>query len=154
MLKTAKNGAEKIPPQMRALILDGIGFEHLAVKKTSTPRPGPRQMLARVEAAGICTSLIKLVEQGPAHNLIYGWDVARFPLILGDEGAVTIVEVGEALRGRYCPGESFVIQPAVATPRSITESAIATAPKESLAWPWATRSVGTWRNISSSLRRF
>jgi L-iditol 2-dehydrogenase len=70
-------------------------------------------MLARVDAAGICTSLIKLVEQGPAHALLYGWDPVRWPLILGDEGSITIVEVGNDLQGAYSPGHRFVIQPAV-----------------------------------------
>jgi threonine dehydrogenase-like Zn-dependent dehydrogenase len=98
---------------MRALVLDGSGFEHLQVREVPTPRPGPRQMLARVDAAGICTSLIKLVEQGSAHNLIYGWDISRYPLILGDEGSVTLVQVGEELRERYHPGERYVIQPAI-----------------------------------------
>lgn len=68
----------KIPAEMRALMLDGNGFEHLQVRKVSTPRPARGQMLARVDAAGICTSLIKLVEQGSDHPLIYGWDLGRF----------------------------------------------------------------------------
>jgi NADPH:quinone reductase-like Zn-dependent oxidoreductase len=86
-----------VPATMRALVLDGIGFDHLAIKSVPTPQPGPAQLLARVDAAGICTSLIKLIEQGPAHNLMYGWDPAQFPLILGDEGSVTIVKVGQSL---------------------------------------------------------
>jgi threonine dehydrogenase-like Zn-dependent dehydrogenase len=104
---------EKPPARMRALLLNGTGFEHLQVRSVPTPRPGPRQLLARVDAAGICTSLIKLIEQGPDHKYIYGWDITRFPLILGDEGAVTLVEVGEALKDAYQPGARFVIQPAV-----------------------------------------
>jgi threonine dehydrogenase-like Zn-dependent dehydrogenase len=102
-----------IPDEMRALVLDGTGFEHLQVRKVPTPRPGPGQMLARVEAAGICTSLIKLVEQGPDHSLVYGWDLQRWPLILGDEGVVTLVDVGAELQKTYQPGERYVIQPAV-----------------------------------------
>ncbi len=98
---------------MRALVLDGVGFEHLAVRKVPVPSPSAHQMLARVEAAGICTSLIKLIEQGPDHNLMYGWDVSRFPAILGDEGVITLVRVGDALRTQYRPGERYVIQPAV-----------------------------------------
>ncbi len=98
---------------MRALVLDGVGFEHLAVKQVQVPIPGAHQLLARVEAAGICTSLIKLIEQGPDHKLMYGWDLSRFPAILGDEGVVTVVQVGEALRERYRPGERYVVQPAV-----------------------------------------
>jgi D-arabinose 1-dehydrogenase-like Zn-dependent alcohol dehydrogenase len=82
---------QSIPVDMRALVLDGVGFGHLQVQRVPTPRPGPRQMLARVDAAGICTSLIKLVEQGPDHKQLYGWDLERFPLILGDEGSVTLV---------------------------------------------------------------
>ena len=102
-----------IPDQMRALVMDRVGFEHLRVQTVPTPRPGPRQILARVDAAGICTSLIKLVEQGPDHKLVQGWDITRFPIILGDEGAVTLVEVGKALRKKYRPGTRYVIQPAV-----------------------------------------
>ena len=102
-----------IPAEMRALTLDGAGFDHLRVQYVPTPRPSAHQLLARVDAAGICTSLIKQVEQGPDHPLVYGWDISRYPLILGDEGAVTLVEVGEALRHRYHVGERYVIQPAV-----------------------------------------
>jgi len=103
----------EIPRHMRALVLDGIGFEHLRVERVPTPRPGPRQILARVDCAGICTSLIKLVEQGPAHAFLYGWDPARWPLVLGDEGSVTIVQVGDELQNTYLPGSRFVVQPAV-----------------------------------------
>src|SRR6266568_4161082 len=102
-----------IPTTMRALVLDGIGFEHLAIKSVPTPQVGPSQLLARVDAAGICTSLIKLIEQGPDHKLMYGWDPAQFPLILGDEGSVTIVKVGESLQAAYSTGQRFVVQPAV-----------------------------------------
>ncbi len=58
-------------------------------------------MLARADAAGIFTSLIKLVEQGPNHQLVYRWDLARWPLILSDGGAVNLVEVGEESYGTY-----------------------------------------------------
>ena len=107
--------APAVPAEMRAVVLDGAGFSHLKVCKVPTPRPGPKQMLARVDAAGICTSLIKLIEQGPEHPLVCGWDITRFPLILGDEGSVTLVEVGAGLRERYSPDERYVIQPAVDT---------------------------------------
>jgi len=102
-----------IPKEMRALVLDGTGFSHLGVRSVPTPCPGPQQMLARVDAAGICTSLIKLIEQGPSHPLLSGWDITRFPLILGDEGSITLVEVGAGLRTRYRSGQRYVIQPAV-----------------------------------------
>lgn len=102
-----------LPNTMRALVLDGPGFEHLHVAEVPIPRPGPDQLLARVDAAGICTSLIKLVEQGSKHSLLNGWDVSRYPLILGDEGSVTVVEVGANLADAYSPGVRYVTQPAV-----------------------------------------
>jgi threonine dehydrogenase-like Zn-dependent dehydrogenase len=105
--------AAGIPAEMRAIVLSGTGFSRLEMRRLPTPRPGPQQMLARVDAAGICTSLIKLIEQGPSHPLLYGWDVTRFPIVLGDEGSVTLIEVGAELRSRYRPGQRYVIQPAV-----------------------------------------
>ncbi len=102
-----------VPETMRAITLRGAGFEHLALEEVPVPRPGPRQMLARVDAAGVCTSLIKIVEQGASHSQIYGWDISKFPLILGDEGAVTILEVGAELEGQFSPGQRCAIQPAV-----------------------------------------
>jgi L-iditol 2-dehydrogenase len=105
--------SNQVPTTMRALVLDGAGFEHLAIKSVPTPQVGPSQLLARVDAAGICTSLIKLIEQGPDHKLMYGWDPAQFPLILGDEGSVTIVKVGAKLQAAYSIGQRFVVQPAV-----------------------------------------
>ena len=101
----------QIPESMRAVVLDGTGFAHLGVRRVPTPRPGPQQMLARVDAAGICTSLIKLIEQGPNHPLLSGWDITRFPLILGDEGSVTLVEVG-AGPARALPPRAAVRHPA------------------------------------------
>jgi threonine dehydrogenase-like Zn-dependent dehydrogenase len=101
---------------MRALVLDGTGFDHLAVRRVPVPRPGPGQLLARVDAAGICTSLLKLIAQGADHGLVNGWDPARFPLILGDEGSVTLVEVGSELTDRFSPGQRCVVQPAVDHP--------------------------------------
>jgi L-iditol 2-dehydrogenase len=102
-----------VPETMRALVLSGTGFEALALRPVPIPRPGPGQLLARVDAAGICTSLVKLIEQGPKHTYLYGWDVERYPLILGDEGAVTLVEIGDALRAHYRVGQRFVVQPSV-----------------------------------------
>jgi threonine dehydrogenase-like Zn-dependent dehydrogenase len=98
---------------MRALVLSGTGWQHLAVQRVPVPRPAPTQLLARVDAAGICTSLLKLIDQGPRHSLMAGWDPALYPIILGDEGSITLVEVGEALRDRYAVGERYVGQPAV-----------------------------------------
>lgn len=107
--------AVDVPATMKALVLRGRGFENLAVADVPVPEPGENQLLARVDAAGVCTSNLKLIAQGPDHTFINGWDLSRWPVILGDEGVVTLVKVGARLRRRYRAGERFAIQPAVDT---------------------------------------
>jgi len=103
----------KIPEIMKATLLFGVGFDNIAVRQVPVPRPGPGQLLARVDAAGVCTSLLKIIEQGKNHKYFNGWDPAKWPLIMGDEGSLTIVEVGDKLRGKYEVGKRYGIQPAV-----------------------------------------
>ena len=98
---------------MRALVLKGTGYNNLELCKVPTPKPNENQIFARVDAAGICTSLLKLIEQGPKHQLLSGWNIERWPIILGDEGSITLVDVGESLFDKYKPGDRYVIQPAV-----------------------------------------
>jgi threonine dehydrogenase-like Zn-dependent dehydrogenase len=102
-----------LPVEMRATVLSGTGNEQLAVRTVPVPRPGPGQLLARVDAAGICTSVNKLIDQGAQHPLMHGWDPARHPAIVGDEGVVTLVEVGEDVRGAWVVGQRCAVQPAV-----------------------------------------
>lgn len=102
-----------VPEVMRATVLAGTGVDQLAVRAIPVPRPGPEQLLCRVDAAGICTSVNKLIDQGAEHPLMHGWDPVAHPVIVGDEGAVTVVAVGEGLRDRYAPGGRFAVQPAV-----------------------------------------
>ena len=89
-----------IPKCMQALVASGRGFENLAVKKVPVPDVGPDQLLARVDAAGVCTSIIKLIEQGESHPFINGWNMKKWPVILGDEGSVTLVKIGDNLRDK------------------------------------------------------
>lgn len=111
-----------IPGRMRAAVLDGTGVDRLAVREVPVPRPGAGELLGRVDAAGICTSVNKLLDQGAAHPLMHGWDPERHPVIVGDEGCVTLVAVGEGLRDRFAPGQRFAVQPAVdLAPRSHLE---------------------------------
>ncbi len=102
-----------VPRTMRALTLSGAGFDSLAVRELPVPEPGPDQLLARVDAAGVCTSILKLLAQGSEHKFLNGWDMQRHPVILGDEGAVTLVKVGANLTGRFAPGQRYAVQPAV-----------------------------------------
>ena len=102
-----------IPETMNAIVLSGLGFENVSLKEVPVPEPGPKQLLARVDAAGVCTSILKIIEQGPKHKLLNGWDPAKWPIILGDEGSLTIVKAGSNLKNRYAAGKRYGIQPAV-----------------------------------------
>ncbi len=103
----------KIPDEMRALVLDGVGWDHLSIRRIPVPKPRERELLARVDCAGICTSLLKLIDQGSDHPLIYGQDLSLYPAVLGDEGTLTLVQVGEGLREQFFPGQRYVMQPSV-----------------------------------------
>ena len=105
-----------VPETMQAVIARGPGFENLAVAEVPVPQVGPDQLLARVDAAGVCTSNLKIVAQADKHFYINGWDLKKHPITLGDEGSITLAKIGENLKGRYRPGERFAIQPAVAVP--------------------------------------
>ncbi|MEK6249062.1 MAG: alcohol dehydrogenase catalytic domain-containing protein, partial [Planctomycetales bacterium] len=100
---------------MRAVVASGKGYENLAVKEVPVPEIGPDQLLARVDAAGVCTSNLKLIAQGEDHSFMNGWDMAQSPIILGDEGAVTVVQVGSNLKHLYDVGQRYAVQPAVDT---------------------------------------
>ncbi len=113
-LKNHLDAPYYIPEMMQAVIAKGRGFENLEIATIPVPAIGPDQLLARVDAAGVCTSILKLIEQGEDHTFINGWDLKRWPIILGDEGSVTIVKVGAHLQANYVPGQRFAIQPAVA----------------------------------------
>jgi len=109
-------GDTAIPETMLAVRAHGRGLSNVRIDEVPVPEPGPDQALARVDAAGVCTSNLKLMAQAEDHTYINGWDMAKWPIILGDEGAVTLVKVGERLRGRYEPGQRYAIQPAVDSP--------------------------------------
>ena len=98
---------------MKATVLSGLEFENISIKEVPVPEPGPYQLLARVDAAGVCTSILKIIEQGPQHKLFNGWDPSKWPVILGDEGSLTIVKAGRALESKYPVGKRYGVQPAV-----------------------------------------
>ena len=111
----ARSNEYPIPKTMQALIAKGRGFGNLEVAEVPIPDITPDQLLARVDAAGVCTSILKLLDQGPDHTFIHGWDMEQWPVILGDEGAITLVKIGDNLKSKYKPGQRFAIQPAVDT---------------------------------------
>ncbi len=103
----------RVPETMKATVLSGVGFENIITKEVPVPEPGPKQLLARVDAAGVCTSILKIIQLGANHKYLNGWDPVKWPAILGDEGSLTIIKVGSGLEDKYSTGKRYGIQPAV-----------------------------------------
>jgi threonine 3-dehydrogenase len=64
-------------------------------------RPGPDEILVRVEAAGICGSDVHIYEWTPGYDFLAG----HFPAVLGHEFAGVVEEVGSAAGSQFRPGD-------------------------------------------------
>ncbi len=84
---------------MRAVQLHGIG--DLRLDEVPEPRPGPREVLVRVEAAGVCRTDIE-VHGGGHPDYVTG--EAKTPITPGHEWSGVVVGVGEAVT-RFAPGD-------------------------------------------------
>jgi S-(hydroxymethyl)mycothiol dehydrogenase len=71
-----------------------------AVEELTVDPPGPREVLVRVLACGLCHSDLHIVETK-------GWG-SRFPILLGHEGAGTVEEVGSDVTS-VAPGDRVVV---------------------------------------------
>ncbi|MFO8082317.1 MAG: zinc-binding dehydrogenase [Armatimonadota bacterium] len=103
----------QIPETMMALQLTGVGMDTVELREVDVPRPEADQVLCRVECAVACASDSKIIDQGPEHSLMHGWDPAKWPVTLGHEGCVTAVEVGKNWEDKIEVGRRYAIQPAV-----------------------------------------
>jgi S-(hydroxymethyl)mycothiol dehydrogenase len=71
-----------------------------AVEELTVEPPGPREVLVRVLACGLCHSDLHIVETK-------GWGM-RFPILLGHEGAGIVEEVGSDVTS-VAPGDRVVL---------------------------------------------
>ena len=70
-------------------------------------------MIARVDAASICASDIKIIRMGATHPLFESRNLDVNPVVLGHEVAMTVVAVGQRWQGTYRPGDRLGLQPAI-----------------------------------------
>lgn len=112
-LTAYRQAAAPLPATQKLWPLYGAGFENLGrnEKPVDAPVPacGPDQLLVRHDACGLCFSDTKVIAQGPNHPRIQR-DMKTAPAVLGHELSLTIVGVGERLRGKYRVGERHTIQ--------------------------------------------
>jgi L-sorbose 1-phosphate reductase len=109
-----RSGRQEQPKEQVVWHLYGVGLENLgkqqAPEVTQVAAVGPDQLLARVDAAGLCFSDTKIIKLGGDHPRLYGRNLADDPIIPGHEAALTIIAVGENRRDDYKVGDRFVVQ--------------------------------------------
>jgi threonine dehydrogenase-like Zn-dependent dehydrogenase len=93
--------------------LYGAGLENLGrdgkPERLPVPQPAPNEILVRIDAVGICFSDLKILRLGEAHPKI-ARNLRTHPAVMGHEICCTVVQVGEALRGRFHVGERYIVQ--------------------------------------------
>ncbi len=109
--------APRLPQTMLAWPFHGDGLDSLGVDgapvEVPVPPCGAGEILARVDALGLCASDVKMVRQGGRYPLFFDRDFAADPAQLGHEVALTVVAVGEQWQGLYTPGQRLGLQPDV-----------------------------------------
>jgi len=102
-----------LPEHNRLWPLYGAGFENMGLDgqpiEVPVPQYGPDELLVRHDAVGLCFSDYKVIRAGDKHPRIYR-DMRADPVVLGHEVTVTVVGVGEDLRGQYRVGDRFLVQ--------------------------------------------
>jgi len=108
------NFSVSIPNHNLAWRLYGAGLSNFGDNGSPAVLPMPRcgddELLARVDAVGLCFSDVKLITQGSSHPRILGRNLLEKPVIPGHEVSLTIVEVGEKLKDAFSVGQRFVVQ--------------------------------------------
>jgi threonine dehydrogenase-like Zn-dependent dehydrogenase len=105
---------ESLPQEILSWQLKGSGLENLGAKGRPDTVPFPayteENLIARVDAVGLCFSDIKLLTAGSSHPRIEGRDLAKNPTVPGHEVAMTIVGVGDAWKGKFTLGSRYILQ--------------------------------------------
>lgn len=106
---------DRAPTRTLAWNVYGRGIENVGrdgrPESVEVPRPAANQLLVRVDAVGLCFSDVKLIRLGGDHPKLYGRDLSHDPTRLGHETAVTVLEAGAELAGRFHGGQRLAIQP-------------------------------------------
>jgi len=112
-LEAYRRAESPLPGEMSLIPLYGAGFENLGVSgkpiRVPVPRPRADELLVRHDAVGLCFSDYKVIRAGQSHPRIRR-DMSKDPVVLGHEVALTVVGVGEDLRGQYRVGDRFLVQ--------------------------------------------
>jgi threonine dehydrogenase-like Zn-dependent dehydrogenase len=102
-----------VPAKTRLWPLYGAGFENLGVNdqpiEVELPHYGPDELLVRHDACGLCFSDIKILSLGEKHPRIRK-DMKNDPVVMGHEVVMTVIGIGDNLKGKYHVGQRFIVQ--------------------------------------------
>jgi L-sorbose 1-phosphate reductase len=105
---------EDLPEEILSWQLKGTGLDNLGTKGRPDTVPFPRytedDLIARIDAVGLCFSDIKLISAGSTHPRIEGRNLEKSPTVPGHEVAMTIVGVGDKWKGKFKLGSRYIIQ--------------------------------------------
>jgi threonine dehydrogenase-like Zn-dependent dehydrogenase len=103
-----------LPRATLAWRLHGAGMDNFgrggAPEQLPVHAPGPREVLVRVDALGLCFSDVKLIGLGAEHPRVYGRDLAADPVIPGHEVSLTVIAAGAEVRDRFGIGDRYIVQ--------------------------------------------
>ena len=96
-----------LPDKTLVWQLSGGGFQNLKLVEMPRAKPGPGDVVFRVDSNSLCFSDTKVIAAGREHPRLAGYDMAKDKVVLGHEISVTLLEVGPKalpsmhLHGRY-----------------------------------------------------
>jgi len=99
--------------QSRASVI--FGTNKVEVSVLDLPEIGSDEILMRVVSSSMCLSTYKAMSLGSEHKRVPD-DLADVPVMTGHEFAGVVEQVGSELSGRFTPGQSIAIQPAMGLP--------------------------------------
>lgn len=103
-----------MPATMLSWRLKGTGLASLGTGGRPDVVPFPayteNDLIARVDACGLCFSDIKLINAGNAHPRIEGRDLSKDPTVPGHEVSLTVVGVGDTWKGKFALGSRYILQ--------------------------------------------
>jgi len=105
---------EDLPQEILSWQLKGTGLDNLGTRGRPDTVPFPHytedDLIARIDAVGLCFSDIKLISAGASHPRIEGRNLAKSPTVPGHEVAMTIVGVGKKWKDTFTLGSRYIIQ--------------------------------------------
>lgn len=110
-----RDAKDELPTRSLEWPLYGAGVDKLGLDgkpvERSVPENGPDELVIRHDAVGLCFTDVKEVVFGDQHPRLIGRDLAANPIVPGHEASMTVIRVGEKLRGQYHVGDRFTLQP-------------------------------------------